>query len=61
MEKIGIISTIKQNKQAWRASMVLKGELQVIVPNAARKRNQTVDGGSVEAVVLKATEMLLEH
>ena len=37
--------------------MDLKEELRVIVPNAARKRNQTANGGSVEVVVLKAIEM----
>ena len=41
--------------------MVLKEELRVIVPNAARKRKQTADGGSVEIVVLKAIEILLER
>ncbi|MDJ0652233.1 MAG: hypothetical protein QNJ27_04440 [Simkaniaceae bacterium] len=30
-------------------------------PKCGNKRNQTVEGGSVEAVVLRAIEMLLEH
>ncbi|MDN3508683.1 MAG: hypothetical protein P0S93_01420 [Candidatus Neptunochlamydia sp.] len=39
--------------------MVLKEELRAIVPNAARKRRETEDGGSVEIMVLKVIEMLL--